>query len=336
MFVALQEDSETRVEASEAARGLRYICPSCLELVVLHQGKVKRSHFKHSKDAKCPYGQGETWQHEQAKAAILRGARARGLEAWPELEILSIAGDRRADVVVYAPNDGAQKDKPRRRHAFEVQYSAISAEDLIKRTKAYMAASVPVLWIAVIDEGRFKTKYEVEGSDLICISQFSVPSWVEELSRLHRRLWIYVPQSNAFWRAWLLPSWCYKNPIDAYYDSSGEKHSGNSGYWYKAAKQRDLYLKGPFSFEAIKIGTANHSDNVIVSPNGEKRWLVELHPNGSETALSAPIEQRRTPHIYNGRDTGFYNFVEWMNVDGVETKAKFIKLNMLPRIGNNV
>jgi hypothetical protein len=331
VFVALLENDKIRVEAANAIRELRHICPRCFEPVILHRGTVKRPHFKHSRDAGCPYGQGETWQHENAKNAIMVGARVRGLEAEPELEVLSIDGDRRADVVVFAPSDGTAGRKLSKGRAFEVQYSAISFDHLIARTNAYMSAGVPVLWIAVIDDDRFKTIHRVEKTSLVCVSQFSVPSWVEHIALLHRRLWIYIPQADTFWRAWLLPSWCYRNPTEDYYDSNGEQHSGSGGYWYQAAKKRDLYLDGPFSFDTLKIATANHSDNVVIAPNGEKRWLVELHPHGIETVVSDPIEQRRTPHYHKGKDTGFYNFVEWVSVDGRDIQAKFIKLDQLPR-----
>jgi hypothetical protein len=55
----------------------------------------------------------------------LNGARARGFEAEPELEVLSGEGDRRADIVVFAPSDGTTGAKLSKRRAFEVQYSAI-------------------------------------------------------------------------------------------------------------------------------------------------------------------------------------------------------------------
>ena len=241
MFVALLENDRMRVEATDASPKMRHIFPGCSEPVILHQGKVKRPHFKHSRDADCPYGQGETWQHESAKTAILNGARARGLEAEPELEVLSGEGDRRADIVVFAPSDGTTGAKLSKRRAFEVQYSAISFDNLIARTNAYMSAGVPVLWIAVIDEGKFKAIDRVEKTNLIRVAEFSVPSWVEDFARLHGQLWIYVPQTDAFWRAWLLPRWCYKKPTEPYFDTNGEYHSGNQGDWYQAAK-KEIYI----------------------------------------------------------------------------------------------
>lgn len=332
MFVALLESDQSRVEAANAIRKLRHICPHCFELVILHSKKVKRPHFKHRKDAECPYRQSESWQHEHAKAAILAGARAKGLIAEPECEVLSIDGDRRADVIILAPSTDLTKNEMQRRRAFEVQYSAISYCDLMKRTHAYMAASLPLLWVAVIDDGKFKTLHRVNGTNLVCVSGYSVPSWVEDIAHLHRRLWIYVPQSNGFWRAWLLPHWCYKNPTDSFHDSYGEYHSGSSGNWYQAAKKRDLYLDGPYSFGSLKVATGKHSDNPLIAPNREKRWLVELLPDGFETELDPPIEQKRCPHLHNGKDTGFYTYVEWHKFNGSDAKATFSLLGQFPKL----
>jgi Competence protein CoiA-like family len=336
MFVALLESDNSRVEAVDAIRKLLYICPRCFERVILHKGKKRRTHFKHGKNSDCPYGQGESLQHEQAKAAIVAGVRVRGAIAEPEQEVLSIDGDRRADVIAFAPPNEATKDKSKLRRAFEVQYSAISSDDLMTRTNAYMAVGLPVLWIAVIDHEKFKNIYSVEGTNFVCVSGYSAPSWVEDIARLHRRLWIYVPQTNGFWRAWLLPHWCYKNPTDPYFDSAGEHHSGSNGYWYQAAKKRELYLEGPYPFTALRIVAGNHSDNSAVAPKGEKRWLVELLPYGIETALSPPIEQRRCPHFHNGRDTGSYNYVDWVTANGSDFKAVFSSLSKLTSLQNDV
>lgn len=336
MFVANLDSNKSRVEAASAIRKFRHICPHCSELVILHRGKVKRPHFSHAKNSLCPYRQGETWQHEQAKAAILAGARVRGLVAKPELEVLSIDGDRRADVIIFPPPINPLELELGQMRAFEVQYSAISSENLIERTRSYMNAGVPVLWIAVIDDNKFKTMYRVEGTNLICVSGYSVPSWVEDFANLHRRLWIYVPQSNGFWRAWLLPNWRYKNPTDSYYDNYGEHHSGRSGYWEQAAKKQDLYLDGPYAFKDFRIATENHSDNPIISPKGEKCWLIDLWPQGLKSELTPPIEQKRCPHIDNGRDTGFYVYKEWLKLDGNEAIAKFIHLDTFPKIADVV
>jgi hypothetical protein len=333
MFVALLETDKSRIEAANAIRGLKHICPRCLAAVILHRGRIKRPHFKHDRDAACPYGQGESWQHEQAKADILAGIRARGLAAEPELEVLSVEGDRRADVIAFAPSIGSKESG---RRAFEVQYSPISFDDLQQRTFAYMAAGVPMLWIPVIDEGKFGTIYQVHGTKLVCVSGYSAPSWIQDIAKLHQRLWIYVPQSRAFWRAWLLPHWCYKNPTDSYYDSSGNQHGGSNGYWFQAAKKRDLYMEGPYLFDSLKISTGNHINNRLVSPNGQKCWLVELLPEGKETALSPPIEQRLTPHLHNGRDTGSYTYVDWLTAEGNEQKAIFTRLDSTPKIEPNV
>lgn len=338
MFVALLESDKRRVEAVDAVRKQRHICPRCFDFVILHRAGVNRANFKHGKNSACPFGKSESWQHEQAKAAILAGARARGLNAEPEFEVISIDGDRRADVVVLAPAREPATDDRSRCRAFEVQYSAISYQNLMVRSNAYMSAGVPVLWIPVIDVEKFKPSemYSIVGTRLICLSGYSAPIWVEDIARLHRRLWIYVPQTNGFWRAWIMPHWSYKNPSNDGQDSNGNYYSGSNGYWRQAAKKRDLYLDGPHPFEALRIVAGNHSDNQVIAPNGEKRWLVELLPDGKETALFPPIEQRRTQHFANGRNTGDYVYVEWLTTAEVDRKVQFSCIEMLPKIDDSV
>jgi Competence protein CoiA-like family len=332
MFVALLEDDKSRIEATTAVRELRHLCPRCSENTILVRGKKNRAHFRHPKDTSCPNGVRESWQHEQAKAAILEGARFRGLIALPEQEVLSIDGDRRADVVILAPQTDPPVDDSKRRLAFEVQYSAISCDDLITRTYAYMNAIVPVIWIPVIDQSVLRSIQMVNETNLFLVRGYSAPTWIEDIARLHKKLWIYIPQTNGFWRGWLLPNWRYKNPSDSYYDSDGQHHSGGGGYWYHAAKKRDLYLEGPYSFAELNIVRINHSRNQMVSPKGERRFLVELLPSGNETLLECPIAQRKRPHIYRGKETGFFDYIECFSNDTDNTLVTFTEDIILPQL----
>lgn len=332
MFIGLIEKCRTRVEADCASKQSEHVCPRCLSGVILAQGKVRSAYFRHHSNSDCPYGRAETKQHEQAKLAILHGARRRGLNADAELEVLSIDGDRRADVLVYAPSTANEKVPPLRRYAFEVQYSALATEQLMSRTLAYMSAAVPVIWIAVIDQTKLKSIFKVDENGMFVVSEFSVPSWVEDIGMLHQRLWLYIPETKGFWRGWLLPNWQFRNPTDSYYDSSRAYHSGRIGFWRQAAKCRDLYLMGPYSFDALKIARRDHSMNKVIAPNGEKRSLVELLPDGVETPLECQIEQRRIWHMRNGEETDDYYYAEWLSVDGKDVKATFSKVNSLPAL----
>lgn len=327
MLVALETPSNARTEATVAEKGHGYICPTCSEKVIFAKGLKYRWHFRHDKNSTC-LSAGETWQHEEAKSSILLGARCRQLSAEPEVPVLSIEGDRRADVIIWAPQTDPPKPDDQRRLAFEVQYSAVDCDALISRTQAYMAAGVPVIWIPVVDESKFKSLESVVGPSIFRISGYSTPPWVETIHALHGHLWFYVPQTKAYWRGWLLDHMLYKSPTEGY-DAQGEYHT-SGGYWYSAKRERDLYLEGPYDFGALKIARVNKSDNALISADGQRRFLVELQPVADGSLKICPIAKRRKPHIVNGRDTGFYSYEDCLRLDDRLLPAAFKACAALP------
>src|ERR1043166_74198 len=146
MLIAKRVSDNTRVIATEVARGPEYRCPdpTCNQRVTIRKGPKVIHHFAHRPDASCAYGQGETPAHLQAKLFLCNEFRRRGLQADVERVVLSSESDRRADVLVWKPDSD-------RRVAIEVQHSNLPVTDIERRTKAYMAASVPVIWIGLRD-----------------------------------------------------------------------------------------------------------------------------------------------------------------------------------------
>ncbi len=331
MQIALGSPDKTRIEAKDAIKGKDYACPNCAEKVIFAKGNKYRWHFKHAKGSACAYG-GETWQHEEAKFSILEGTRPRNLMATPEWPVLSIEGDRRADVVVWAPQTDPPKDEDRRRLAFEVQYSAIDFDALAVRTQAYMAAGVPMIWIPVVDVSKFKFVQSLVGLALFRVAGYSAPVWIEAMKSIHGHLWIYVPQTKAFWRGWLLDHWLYKNPSEGY-DADGNQHS-SGGYWYQAMRKRDLYLEGPFEFRSLKIVRIDHSKNKLVSPKGQKRFLVNLVPDGEGKRPICPVEKWKKAHVVDGMDTGFYSYADWVRIGCDWQEAGFDSCEALPTLNN--
>lgn len=327
MFVAHLEGGDYRIEAAAADRCNYHTCPNCNERVLLAKGRMRRPHFRHTKDSICTFS-GESWQHEDAKAAILKGARVRGLKAEPEVPVLSVEGDRRADVLVWAPETNKLKPLDYRRLAFEVQHSACDPAHLVNRTRAYMAAGVPVIWIPVVDQNKLKEIFKVKSMNLYCSVGYSTPNWIKQIASIHDKLWVYVPQTNGFWRAWLLPHWRYKNPTEGY-DADGNCHSGG-GYYFRAKIQRDLYLQGPFLFSELSILRVNQTKNKTVSPKGEAAYLVELLYGAKEFASQCPIQQRRERLVSDGVDTGIDRYVEWLICGDEEREACLEQVERLP------
>jgi Competence protein CoiA-like family len=328
MFVARNIETSENVEASNALKKGAYCCRNCNEQVILAKGQKRRAHFRHGRNSLCAYGVGETWQHEEAKAAILEAARSRGLVAIPEVPVLSFDGDRRADVLIFAPQVHPPIADDKRRLAFEVQYSAIDSSNLVARTSAYMTAGVPVIWIPVIDQRKFKDLYRVRNTNLCCAAEYSTPFWVESIQSMHGHLWLYVPESKGFWRGWLLTHWRWKNYSEGY-DSDGNQHTGGNHY-VAAAKTRDLFLEGPYEFKVLKLVRVNHSKNKMIGPPGIPKFLVDLIPPNAGKVTPVPVERRKEQHIVNGRDTGHYDYVEWVQINDQWQKAAFDRIEALP------
>jgi hypothetical protein len=329
MLVALSTPENSRIEANDGEKGRSYICPNCKCAVVFARGTKVRWHFKHEKNSACTYG-GESWQHEQAKSAILDGARQRDLEATPELEILSIEGDRRADVIVWGPKTHRLVEHDQRRLAFEVQYSSLDCTALISRTRAYMAAGVPVVWIPVVDAQKFKSLGFEQARKLFRVPGYAAPVWIETIANFLGHFWLYVPQTNSFWRGWLKPHWLYKNPSEGY-DSSGEYHS-SGGYWYEAARKRDLYLEGPFEFSELRIIRKKCTASGLMTRGQSSAFLIDLVLPDEATPAICPVSVRRKPHIVAGSDTGYYSFEDWVQSDGDWHLAVFETREALPSL----
>src|SRR5215470_11905068 len=143
MLKAKRVSDNADVVATEVARGPEYRCPECNQLVIIRKGPKIIHHFAHRSAASCAYGRGETQAHLRAKLMLRDAFRSRGFQADVEQVVLSSESDRRADVLIWKPNTD-------RRVAIEVQHSYLSPSDIERRTKAYMAAGVPVIWIGLL------------------------------------------------------------------------------------------------------------------------------------------------------------------------------------------
>lgn len=242
MLIALRGDDRARIEAAQAAKGPAYSCPGCGEPVTLAKGRIRRPYFGHRPGAVCSYAALETREHQQAKEDFAAAYRTRGLSCDVEVEVLSIDGDWRADVLLRAPGDGY-------RVALEVQHSALDYATLERRTGAYLAAGVAVVWVPILVRKGLGDPSRIAGSEIFYVSRYSAPPWQLWIHDLQGQLWFYDPVIRGVWRGMLDKCMLYRNPTSWFED--GEEHSA-SGDWYASERWSSLFLQGPFSLSQLR------------------------------------------------------------------------------------
>ena len=268
MLVALENGS--RVEASVAKKGPTFTCPKCAAVLVLKKGRVITHHFAHKPPTNCTWASGETAAHMKAKTAFCGALRQQGFRAELEVEILSTEGDRRADVVVWSKNG---KD----RIAFEIQHQPLSFDGIEQRTKAYIAAGVPVLWIGLLGAIAFESA-ETKGSNLV-------------IQRYSPRQWEKWAHAFAFDSIWYMDSdsklWCGKFsaymidvPYKSWFNSDGSQNSAG-GYTKRSKRWRVLTLSGPQQIGDLTIKLKNRSPGEIDNFSLPEGKVVTLRPNAN-------------------------------------------------------
>lgn len=246
MLTALSGDPPQRCEAGLAVKGLPYVCPGCGEPVVLAKGRIRRHYFGHRAGAACAYAARETWEHQQAKEDFAAAFRARGLACEVEADVLSSEGDRRADVLLHAPGNAY-------RVALEIQHSVIDYAALERRTRGYLAAGVPVAWLAVLDRKRLGTPSRIAGTNIFYVSHYSAPPWQLWVHDLQGELWFYDPVVRGVWRGLFDNCMLYRNPTSWFAD--GDEHSAG-GHWYASERWSSLFVEGPFALASLRVQRA--------------------------------------------------------------------------------
>lgn len=108
-----------------------------------------------------------------------------------EVEVLSIQGDRRADLLITSP-DG-------QRWALEIQHTPILYPAIEARTKAYIAARVPVLWVGILSSDMKAGAKPT--SDGVVIRKYTIRPWEKWAQALaFKELWYVDPSDGTLWR----------------------------------------------------------------------------------------------------------------------------------------
>lgn len=289
MLVALLD--ETRIEASVAVKGPDYHCPQCQQRLVLKKGRIVIDHFAHKPPIICNYAKGETREHMSGKLALRDSFRERGLEAEVEQAVLSSGGDRRADVLVHAPTS------KQRRIAIELQHQPIDLDQIERRTRAYVLAGIPVLWIPLLKVDVRADAEEGGGDDSegnFYIEKYTTPPWQRWLVEYmgERSLWFYDPDGMKLWRAKLSPCELYV-PQNDWYDSDGSEQS-SGGYTRTSRRWMRLDLWGPFALADVRLTSWHRwpsKTREYDCPGGRVGAFVPAHEAGAvilENAEASP------------------------------------------------
>ena len=241
MLVALLNDQ--RIDAFEATKGPQYYCPNCKSEVILKQGRIVIHHFAHKPPTDCSWAKGETREHLLAKTLLRDAFRARGYQADFEVEVLSGAGDRRADVLV---TNGRGV-----RVAMEVQHTPILYDAMERRTNGYAAAQVPVIWMGILSSKMKDAAVPFNGG--LEIEQYVIRPWEKWAHAYYfKELWYIDPQERTLWKG-QFSDYLIDVESSSWYSEYGEEQSAGD-YSRISKKWKTLTLTGPFSVDEVNIG----------------------------------------------------------------------------------
>jgi competence protein CoiA len=234
---------EQRIDALEAEKGPPYLCPNCGAAVVLKKGRVVIHHFAHKPPTDCSWASGETREHLLAKTVLRDAYRERGYQADYEVPVLSGVGDRRADVLL-TNSKGTMV-------AIEIQHTPILFDAMERRTSAYVAAGVPVIWLGILSDKMKEEAVAIKGG--LEIEQYVIRPWEKWAHAYYfKELWYIDPEDQSLWRG-QFSDYLIDVEGSTWYNEYGEEQSAG-GYSRRSKKWKTLKLAGPTRLSEVKIG----------------------------------------------------------------------------------
>jgi competence protein CoiA len=266
MLVALL--NEQRVIAADAAKGPSYCCPGCGEEVILRKGGKVIHHFAHKPPVTCSWAVGETKDHLRAKALLLNDIRARpGCSAQVEYAI----GNARADVYVETASH--------LRAALEIQHTAISPEEISRRTEQYFNLGLATNWLSLIRMDRLRgatrttTGYVVDR-----YSPKPFERWLHGFN--FGEIWFIDPEAGMLWQG-KLSDHMIEKPYSEWYETGGH-HQTAGGYSYRSKRWKRLTLTGPFEPHRVEYRSISRQATQF----GQHRY-----PRGQRLAMTVTGQQ---------------------------------------------
>ncbi len=214
--------------------------------MILKRGRIKIAHFAHKPPTDCSWAKGETQAHLDAKLNLRDAFLKRGLKADVEFEIESLNGDRRADVIVWSPVGDPV--------AIELQHSTLVFEEFEKRTRSYIAADIPVIWVPFLRpkiwEDAKLLDNAVDGD--YWIERYSAKPWERWVNGYNfGSIWYFDPRNCMMWRGKLEAHEIYVEQSE-WYDQNGTEQSAG-GYPRYSRRWRELTLWGPYTLGKLRI-----------------------------------------------------------------------------------
>jgi hypothetical protein len=229
------------VDASLAERAGAFTCPECGHDLILRRGEVRVSHFAHKPPIACREARGETAEHNWGKAALQAGFAARGLRAEVECRLVGDPAERRSDLVVWSPSG--------RPVAVEIQRSVMPLAEIRRRTVSYMAAGIPVVWVAVLQgetAAQLAARDLAAGADAagLFLDRLPLPAWARFAAHLvyGRSYWL-DPDRGVLWFGRLEAARTFAQPFLRDDPAAGPTLVG--GRWQSMKSRVDLRLRGP-------------------------------------------------------------------------------------------
>ncbi|HEY3696755.1 competence protein CoiA [Phenylobacterium sp.] len=293
------------VEAAVAKRGVDYACRGCGKPVIFKPGRVRISHFAHHPGSECSYGGLMSAEHLKAQHIIAEALRERGVGVELEAPVLSLVGDRRADVLAWP------SARPTVRIAVEVQASDITIDLIDARTRSYAAEGIAPLWLRLYDFGKWESPQTLTRCNTVWIEKHHLRSWERwAYDHLGGRLWFMDSRTFRVWRATFIQAHRY-NEISTWFGPGGTEESAG-GDWREIIRWVEMSLEGPFSVVDLRLSRGR-----VRGPDGNTRLAAWFLAPGEETAPRDPsvrstFLKAKPPTYFEPRQVQVRSAEEWI------------------------
>jgi competence protein CoiA len=189
-----------------------FFCPACSKEVILKKGNVREHHFAHVPGTDCIYGKGESQLHYRVKREIYQALKNHPncSKCEPERVLKGV----RPDISLMIDKTYV---------AIEVQHTAISIEEINKRSECYTNLGIHLVWVFTQDKPKIflHGKYDDEVS--------RIKNWEQHIHQIQNDR-VYYWSHGACVIPYHYGSYYTYKTESSVYDSYGDEQS-HGGYW---------------------------------------------------------------------------------------------------------